>query len=205
MGALNVWSGWVRVILGLGCRKRIEDSRSPRVGSLSACAPRPVALSQPSRFRSWVARVQMPSVSLLSLDDDTLSYLLSTLEAPDLARSCCTSRALKQLVDREWADENKEKHSLWERHCQAIRLRRLKRHRSWKRAWLESRCHNCTGHQRGGWRSAFRQHSLYHGGVKLADGAKVCTGRRLVVPVRFPSGGHDGVLPGALTHDTQYT
>ena len=83
----------------------------------------------------------MPSVSLLSLDDDTLSYLLSTLEAPDLARSCCTSRALKQLVDREWADENKEKHSLWERHCQAIRLRRLKRHRSWKRAWLESRCH----------------------------------------------------------------
>ena len=130
----------------------------------------------------------MPSVSLLSIDDDTLSYLLSTLEAPDLARSCCTSRALKQLVDREWADENKEKHSLWERHCQAIRLRRLKRHRSWKRAWLESRCHNCTGHQRGGWRSAFRQHSLYHGGVKLADGAKVCTGRRLVVPVRFPSG-----------------
>ena len=52
----------------------------------------------------------MPSVSLLSIDDDTLSYLLSTLEAPDLARSCCTSRALKQLVDREWADENKEKY-----------------------------------------------------------------------------------------------
>ena len=114
--------------------------------------------------------------SLLSLDNDTLSYLLSTLEAPDMAR-CRTSRALKELVDREWADENKEKHSLWERHCQAIKLRRLKRHRSWKRAWLESRCHNCTGHQRGGW---FREHSLYHGGVKLADGAKVC-GQRLVL------------------------
>ena len=109
--------------------------------------------------------------NLLSLDNDTLSYLLSTLEAPDMAR-CRTSRALKELVDREWADENKEKHSLWERHCQAIHIRRLKRHKSWKRAWLESRCHNCEGAHGGWW---CRQHGW---GVKLADGGEV----RLCVP-----------------------
>ena len=85
---------------------------------------------------------------------------------------CRTSRALKELVDREWADENKEKHSLWERHCQANHIRRLKRHKSWKRAWLESRCHNCEGAHGAGW---CRQHGW---GVKLADGGEV----RLCVP-----------------------
>ena len=65
---------------------------------------------------------------------------------------------------------------MWERHCQANHLQRLKRHKSWKRAWLESRCHNCEGtagvalpQHGGGW---YRQQP--HGwGVKLAGGGEV--------------------------------
>ena len=140
---------------------------------------------------------------LSTLDNDTLSYLLSTLDAPDMAR-CRTNRALKQLVDREWADENNERHSLWERHCQAtdrfeaFKLRRLKRHKSWKQVWLQSRCHNCEDAHIGapGW------------GVKLAGGAKVRvsilvapSGANSCGPLRGP----DRALPGALmTHNLPY-
>ena len=90
-----------------------------------------------------------------------------------------------------------ERHSLWERHCQAtdpqdaFKLRRLKRHKSWKQVWLQSRCHDCEDAHIGapGW------------GVKLASGAKVRTGRRLVVP-RPPSGARLGLACPGLSHMT---
>ena len=94
-----------------------------------------------------------------------------------------------------------ERHSLWERHCQAtdpqdaFKLRRLKRHKSWKQVWLQSRCHNCEdahircsrmGRQARQW----------------------CQGPYWPAPssAAAPFGGTIGPsLPGALTHDTQLT